>query len=318
LFIRVSILACSILISSASLVSAGISLGDFNVITTGNLSDNSDVQGRVLVGGSLLTNNFNFGGHLGSNSSLSTPAGIFNNLGSGVTNLDNNGTNFLFGSATSATEVNGISASPTEVASYTTNLASYLNSVSIGYAGLATNSTVSEPNNNQIAFNATPTTINGQSVAVFSVSQSFFEQSGTVSSLTGVTAGTTVIINVTGGADSLSFQGLNFSAFQQLNDQANIIFNFENVTALNGVSNLGGSILAPDAVLNTGNSLTGGIYVQSIASVGEIDLANSMGTPGNGFTGFVTVPEPSSIVSTMLGVSLVVGCFRHRRRTGEA
>jgi choice-of-anchor A domain-containing protein len=306
------------MISSANLVSAGINLGDFNLITTGNLSDNSDVQGRVLVGGSLLTNNFNFGGHLGSNSSLSPPAGIFNNLGSGVTNLDNNGTNFLFGSADSATKVNGVSASPTEVASYTSNVASYLNSVSVGYAGLATNSTVSEPNNNQIAFNATPTMINGQSVAVFSVSQSFFEQSGTVSSLTGVTAGTTVIINVTGGADALSFQGLNFSAFQQLNDQANIIFNFENVTALNNITDLGGSILAPDAVLNTGSMLTGGIYVQSITAVGEIDLANSMGTPGNGFTGFVTVPEPSSIISTILGVVLVGGFSRSRRRTGQA
>jgi choice-of-anchor A domain-containing protein len=314
------ILTLAIIISSSRLASAGISLSEFSVITSGNLTDSSDVQGRVLVGGTLTTNNFNFGGQLGSNSNLSPPAGIFNALGSGVTNLDNNGTNFIYGSA-SVSSVNGVTANPSEVATSTNNLASFLNSVSAGFSALATNSTVSEPNNNQISFAATPTTINGQSVAVFSVDQSFFTQSGTVTGLTGVTSGTTVIINVTGGTpgnDPLSFGSLNFSAFQQLNDQANIIFNFENATALNGIGNLGGSILAPNAVLDTGNALVGAIYVQSIASVGEIDLPNSNGTPAPGFTGFIAVPEPASIVSTLLGVGLVGGVAWRRGRSRAA
>ncbi len=314
---RIGLFSFVLVVSLAPLASAGINLGDYNLITIGNVSDRSDVQGRVLVGGTLLTNNFTFGGHLGG-ASVSPPAGIFNAIDSGVTNLNTNGTNFLYGSGKSS--INGVTATPSAVATFTNGLASYLNSVSSAYAGLTTNSTINTADMNQIAFNATPTLINGQSVAVFSVDQSFFNGSGTVSQLNGVTAGTTVIVNVTGGTvgnDPLSFGSLNFSAFQNLSDQANILFNFENATQLNNITNLAGAILAPNAALNTGSSLVGSVFVQSITNVGEIDRPKSNGIEVNGFTGFVpsvAVPEPASIVSTLAGLVLVGGTAWRRRR----
>jgi choice-of-anchor A domain-containing protein len=318
-----AILLPAVLISLTSQgASAGIiSLSSFNLITTGNLTDNSDVQGRVLVGGTLNTNNFNFGGHLGG-SILTPPGGIFNALAGNVTGLNNNGTNFIFGSGS---PIGSQVANPVATAAYTTGLASYLASVSTGYAGLATNSTVNSTNLNLIQFTASPTTINGQSVAVFSVDQSFFTQTGTVSSLTGVTAATTVVINVTGGTpgnDTLSFGSINFGAFQNLSDQSNIIFNFENATSLTGIANLGGSILAANADLNSTNSLVGSVYVKSISNTGEIDQPHNNGTEVTGFGGFVPalvgVPEPASVVSMLVGLAIAGGASWRRLRQRAA
>ena len=316
--LRSIVLTSALVALAAQAAPAGINLRDYNLITTGNLTqDGSDVQGRVLVGGTLSVNNFNFGGHLSG--ALTPPGGIFNALGGNVANLDNNNTNFIFGSGGAGSTTNGVAASPSAVAAYTTGLTGYLASVSSGYAGLATNSTYNATDPNQIRFAATPTTINGQSVAVFSVNQSFFAGSGTVSSLTGVTSATTVVVNVTGGTpgnDPLSFGGINFSAFQNLNDQANIIFNFENATSLSGINNLGGSILAPNADLNTGNSLVGSVYVKSISNVGEIDQPHANGTEVTGFSGFVpaVVPEPASIASTIAGLGIAAAAGWRRRR----
>jgi choice-of-anchor A domain-containing protein len=320
-------LAAALIALAAQGASADINLGDFNLITSGSVTgDNSDVQGRVLVGGTLSVNGFNFGGHL-SGSSLTPPAGIFNALAGNVTSLDNNGHNFIFGSGNTVNSPNSpVSATPNLVAPYVSGLSSYLSMVSSDYAGLATNSTVTASDRNQISFAATPTMIHGQSVAVFSVDQSFFSSNGTVNSITtngvaGFAAGTTVVINVTGGTpgnDPLSFG--TFSPFQNIQDSANIIFNFENATSLTGVNNLGGSILAPNADLNTGSSLVGSIYVKSISNTGEIDQPFSSGTEVHGFSGYVpavsvAVPEPASVASTLAGLAIAgVAAWRRRRR----
>jgi choice-of-anchor A domain-containing protein len=310
---RLYLLSTALVVLAPQIALAGINLGDFNLITTGNLADNSDVQGRVLVGGTLNTSNFNFGGHL-SGANLTPPGGIFNALASGVTSLNNNGHNFIFGSGHT---IGGVTASPSAVAPYTTGLASYLSSVSAGYAALKTNSSINTTDPNQIKFAASPSLINGRSVAVFSVDQSFFTGNGTVSSLMGVGATTTVVVNVTGAAAALNYGNINFSAFQNLSDQANIIFNFENATALNNITNLGGSILAPNANLSTGSSLIGSVYIKSISNTGEIDAPKVNGTEVTGFAGFVpsvAVPEPATIVSTLSGLVLFGGAAWRRRR----
>lgn len=301
-------------------VTAGLVLGDYNLITTGDVSYQSDVQGRVLIGGTLKSNNFTFGGHLGT-PPLTPPAGIFNALGSGVANLNNNGKNFIFGSGG---PIGGQVADPGATSAYTNGLTSYLSGVSAGYSSLIANSTINATNRNQIVFSATPTTIDGQSVAVFSVDQSFFTQSGTVTQLNGLTSGETVVINVT-GSGALNFSsGLNFSAFANAKDSANIIFNFENATALNGIGNLSASILAPNAVLNTNNSLVGSVYVNSITKVGEIDQPFSNGTEVTGFQGYTpqVVPEPGSAVLLLSGLAaagvwwLPRRLLRSRKETG--
>jgi hypothetical protein len=290
---------------------AGILLSDYNLIATGDVTDQSDVQGRVLIGGTLHSNAFTFGGHL-TGSTLTPPAGIFHALSSNVTALNNNGKNFIFGSGG---PINGQVADPTATAAYTNGLSPFLSGTSAGYAALPTNSTIDATDPNQIKFMATPTPIDGHSVAVFSVAQSFFTQSGTVSNLTGLTPGETLVINVT-GSGALNFGPLNFSAFHNAHAEAYIIFNFKNTTALNGMANLGGSILAPSAVLNTNSSLVGSVYVMSISNTGEIDQPHSNGSEVTGFQGFVpgAVPEPASIVSMLTGLCLVVGVVWFSRR----
>ncbi|WP_435009203.1 collagen-binding domain-containing protein [Tundrisphaera lichenicola] len=318
---RTILLAASLLAAATQLASAGITLSDYNLITTGDVTTNSDVQGRVLVGGTLKSNNFTFGGQL-AGGALTPPAGIFNALAGNVTNLNTNGHNFIYGSGPAS--VNGVAADPSTVTTFTDGLSSYLADVSAAYAALTTNSTVDASDPNQIKFNAMPTTINGRSVAVFSIDQSLLTQSGTVSALTGVGAGTTVIINVMGGnAINYFSSGLNFAAFSNLANEAHLLFNFQNATALNGFNNFGGSILAPNADLTTSSSPVGSIYVKSITQIGEIDLPRSFGSPRPGFEGYVPplvdpspnpVPEPATILSTLSGLAIVGAGWLRRRR----
>ena len=315
---RIFALAALSILGTTRICSADLNLSQYNLIASGNLvSDSSDIQGRVIVGGTMSVNNFTFGGQLPAGSA--GPAGVFGTLGSGVSTLNANGNTYVYGGPTGA--IAGQAANPSAVATYTNGLASYLSHVSTAYGAMATNSTVNASDRNQIAFTATPTTIGGRSVAVFSVDQSFFASSGTVSKLTGFDASTTIIINVTGGTpgnDPLNFA--NFSPFQNATNQANILFNFENATSLAGVNNLGGSILAPSADLSTSMTLVGSVYVKDVLSVGEIDLPKLGQAQETGFIGYVpnvsAVPEPSAIVLTLMGLGASGAWGWRRRRAG--
>ena len=132
----------------------------------------------------------------------------------------------------------------------------------------------------------------------------------------------TAIINVTGvGAQGFT-NNLSFSNITNLQDSAKILFNFgTSATSLDGIPALGGSILAPDAVLSTNSTLVGGVYVGSLLNQGgEIDLARANGAQALGFTGFTpsAVPEPASVVMVGLGGLLAVGGAAHRRRRRAA
>ncbi len=298
------------------------SVSGFNLITSGNDNgEQSDVQGRVLIGGTLNVNNFTFGGQLaGSGIGTSGTNGVFNVLGTGVTNPNNNSiANAYYATNNSGGTLSHASQNTSLVSGYTNNLSSFLTGLSTSYGNLTTNSTTTVNNSNgTVTFAATPGTINGKSVAVFSVDQSVFTHQNESFSLSGGNSSTTYIINVTGSATGITFDGgLQVSSLVNQYDSANILFNFENATSLTNIPNLGGSILAPNADLNTGNSLTGGVYVNSITNVGEIDLAQTnSSTRVAGFTGYApsAVPEPASIASTMAGLAIVAGVAWRRRR----
>jgi choice-of-anchor A domain-containing protein len=323
--------------------SGPVTLSGFNLITSGDVSTNSDVQGSVLIGGTLKTG-LTFGGSLSTPKSETTA--VINNIGSGVNFLNTNSTiagnvstgvgNF-YGTSSSSASLSQFTQSTSTLSSYAAALAGYLPSVSQGYSSLATNSTVATSlgSGNALDFKAAPTTIGGQSVAVFNISTSLFTSSAyqngniTLTDASGnpltaaQVANETIVINVTGTSFSVT-NGINFGNLIGLNDSANIIFNFESVSSLTNITSLGGSILAPNATLNTGSSLVGGIYVQSITSVGEIDLAqsNGSGTPNGGFTGYVpsvivsnaAVPEPASLSMIVIGGGIAAGYAAMRRR----
>jgi hypothetical protein len=323
--------------------SSTVTLSGFNLITSGDVSTNSDVGGAVLIGGTLQTG-LTFGGNL-SNPSAGTTA-VINTIGSGVNFLNTNNTiagnvstgagNF-YESSSSSTSLSKFTQSTNTVSSYTTGLSTYLSNVSQGYGSLAINSSYSTTlTNGQLDLVAgTPTNIGGQSVLVFSISLSTLlgltNDNITLTNSSGASislaAGETMIVNVAGtplqGGPTAFSSSVN-SNLVGLHDSANILFNFENATSLSGIPNLGASILAPNATLNTNNSLVGGIYVQAIQNVGEIDMAqsNGTGTTNGGFTGYVpsggvvpnVVPEPASVAMIVIGGGIAAGYTAVRRR----
>jgi choice-of-anchor A domain-containing protein len=308
--------------ASADITNTPLTLANFNVITAGNLSDSSDIQGRVVVGGTLMTN-LNLGGQLSQSTNSSSINGYFSTVASGVSLSDNNlpATTFVYGTASGGSVSGATQATASQASYYNGALANYLTGLSTGYDHLTANSTATEgtgSNTNLYTFNLNPTTIGGKSVAVFNVSASLFtNSSNTLQLSTNPVAGETVVVNVIGSGSISISSGLGISNFVNANDSANIIFNFENATALTIGENLGASILAPDAALNTnGVSLKGGVYVNSIANVGEIDLATSSSGSALGFTGYVpaTVPEPASLAMMLLGGGMAAGSAAVRRR----
>ncbi|WP_158633425.1 collagen-binding domain-containing protein [Tautonia sociabilis] len=325
---RILTLAAAVaLLITARSAPAAFSVGDlsrFNLITIGDLETHSDVQGRVLVGGTLRSNAFTFGGQAGSIQNapptfLGSPInGVFSAIDAGVTTLNTNGlpaSSVVYGSYGGP----GLASATQNAAAvdfFTSGLSSALTGLSESIAGLAPTGMVDASDRNQIKF-LDPT--NAGEVSVFSVGLDFFASGGTITQLE-VGSATTVIVNVVGAGVLNASSGLQY--FQNFQDSANILFNMVDATEVNGINNLGASLLAPRAVLNTNATLRGGIYVGSVANVGEIDLPSSDGRFFGGYTGFVptsmVVPEPSSAVlfGTAASVLAVVG-WRRRQGSGR-
>jgi choice-of-anchor A domain-containing protein len=326
-FIRSFLLPVGLVASTVQGASADITgtLSNFNLITTGSVADNSDVAGRVIIGGTLSGNNFAFGGQLGNFAGISgTTNGVFNTISGTISNFNgNNIANTFYATNDTSNTFTNASKSPSQVASFTGGLSTYLTGLATSYGNLAANSTFSVNSaNSTITFAASaPSTGSLQNVAVFSIPSSFFTNSSLQNfavSLTGLGANQTAIINVTGVTAQTFTNNLSFSDITNLGDSAHILFNFGNsATSLSGLPPLGGSILAPDASLTSNGVIVGGVYVASLSDQQfEIDLPSANGAAALGFTGFTpsVVPEPASLAMILVGGGMAGGYALNRRR----
>ena len=268
----------------ASLAHAGI-FDEWNLIVRHDLSlSTSEVDGSTLIGGSLLggTSNYTTQGVTASNGA---GLAVGNTLAAGVIVNINNGGDFRIGNLANklgTVNLNG-GGSNVQDASISATADAYLSQaagVSSYLSTLSANGTIDGAGN----MSASPTTIDGQNVAVYTLTQAQYDALGQLNLNFG--SADSVIINFIhdgSGAADLTAPPNILGDFNQANS-SKILWNFGDATSVTLNNSFSGALLATDAALTlNGGGINGTVIVDSI------DLQNAE-IRLNTYTGFVPAP----------------------------
>ncbi len=279
-------------------------LSNFNLVTTGNVSTQSDIVGDAVVGGDLSGATF-FGG--GSNVPASPDLYVFGKLNSSL-NLNAGGNLYYAGSTSKKVNYNGggkdLGAPPNPIGDYTDPLTD----LSGQLADLTATSGTSFVNGK---FNAGSNT----GVVVFTISGSTLASDLVNHDISFAGAGvTSYVINVIGNFTDPSSTHFNV-------DQQDALFNFENATTVN-LGQWGASILAPDAALKiaSGGNIEGSVFAASFLGGGELhnnNLFNGV-LPSAAVTATAPVPEPSTWAMLIAGFAGLAFLGWRKTRKGAA
>ena len=280
-------------------------LSSFNLVTTGNVSTQSDIVGDAVIGGNLSGATF-FGG--GANVPSSPDLYLFGKLNSSL-NLNSGGSLYYAGSTTPSQHVNyngggkHLGAPPNPLSYYTDPLTD----LSTQLSGLTATTGTSFVNGK---FNAGSNT----GIVVFEISGSALA-SDLVNhdiSFSGGKGVTSYIINVIGNFIDPSSTHFNV-------DQEDALFNFEDATTVN-LGQWGASILAPDATvkITSGGNIEGSLFAQSFLGGGELHNNNLFNgaLPTIAAVPTAAVPEPSTWAMLIAGFAGLSFLGWRRARNG--
>jgi choice-of-anchor A domain-containing protein len=270
--------------------------GDFNLFVLGNATlSNTDVQGRVAVGGDAAFSNFGIG------SNLTADATRLDLIVGGTLNYQNGQIFSGSGVYGVAGTISGVGlptagstlsqgASPIDFAAEAVAL------VSLSNLWNSLGGTQVDPVAGQLVINANSPGLNVFRIAGFS---------GLNTVTINVAAGATVLINVDAASDSMLSAGMTVNG-----DVQSVLFNYYQGTALSlDGFGLRGSLLAPLAAFSFNNgNIDGNVIVASISGNGESH--NLL------FNGEVpTVPEPATWALAGCGLLLFTARFRLKRHS---
>ena len=327
-------LAMSLSTAYGGWIGLGPATGYNEFVLGDSTRSNSDVQGRVAVGGNLtLTsmsiaplvpsgNNLLVGGSLTqTNGSVNGAAEIggkatLNNTGGGATyHVDN-----LAGSSSNngATIVSSSGLSPT----FFSDAAASLKAESTYLGGLASTAAP------LLQYGAVNFNAGSSTFAVFHITASQLASSNSGLNFNSDVANTTFVIDVDkdGTAYSIPNTGTSFGGLNPTN-VGHVLYNFYDTPAGNNtisLSSVRGSVLAPFAHVDfNSGGFNGELIAGSLTGTGESHIYD-FGNVGGTSTAFVgtlptptaavsaAVPEPGSIVLCGLG-AIVVFCVRRRK-----
>jgi choice-of-anchor A domain-containing protein len=263
-------------------------LSGFNLVTTGNVTTNSDILGSAVVGGNLGGGNPTL---FGGNGYSSAPnLYLYGQLNTGL-NLNNGGSIYYSGSVTSP-KVNFNSGGgfqkgqhyatlPNPIGYYTNPLAALSTQLSDLTASAGTSVT-----------NGTFNAGSNKGIVVFDITGTQLEADLHNSQISFVGTGvTSYIINVTGNFVEPS--GTNWNAAAQ----RDALFNFDNATTVE-VGNWKASVLAPDASVSISNGyLDGSLFAKSFLGGGELHNDGLF----DGALPTTAAPEPSTWAMMFVG-----------------
>ena len=326
-------IGCSFIAASALYAVAGLGNGlasassvfpmqQFNVIVLGTLNandpsaprasvgtfnDNSDIQGNAFIHGDVSGSTFADNGlPSGATIGLEATGGITS------TNVNINRGNVLLGGASDESTLNSHGTLTQQSNQPATDLANFTNALtnaSTQWAALTTTPGTSVVTGNN-SMNFSIATGAGNFI-VFNISSSNFASNDSIE-FTGLGSNQHVLINVS-GTSFTEPGGINFNGDSTMAD--NVIWNFNQATSISLSSEFYGSILAPDATLTDGSTITGNVAVANTNSVGEIDLASPTFTPPlNTVPAGGPLPVPASVGLVALGsLALLAGAGLRKR-----
>ena len=294
--------------AQAKVVDLGI--GGANLFSLGAFSaSNSDVEGAVLVAGSMSASNYSvndknkdaYSSNNGSGYSLAVGGALSYSSGS-----IKHGEIYV-GGASVYSSVGLQSATKTSTAPVDfTALQASVKSTSTNLAKLAATGSTS------VAYGGMKLTGTQQSVEVFNLSGSQLASINNFS-FDKLNKNATVIINVS-GTDAIGFNqnGVSLDGFANYN----VIYNFYQSTALN-IQNVGvqGNLLAPLArVTGSGGQINGEVIVGNWLSNVQVNASHFF-TPTNVANYMATpVPEPETYAMLLAGLGLIGFTARRRKR----
>jgi len=301
--------------------------GAFNIValgsgsTAGNISDNSDIGGRVAAAGQISV-------PVVGQSIINDQNGALANgniivAGNGTTSGDHtslgaNGNVFAFASDSSHFNFNGHSGSLTTTGSSPIDfsaLRTTLDSESLSLGALAANGQVlvhgqpgfpSGANPSFLALVGTDPNLN-----VFNITAAQLADVNHPLDIV-VPAGSTVIINVDG--TSLTLGGAIYIDGVQVSETsdagANILFNFDDATSVTLNGQLTASLLAPFATIAGNSSIDGTIIAAAFNDNGEVHNAEFTGNlPGPP----AAAPEPGSLLLLGSGLAAITGLIARKK-----
>ncbi|MCA9303899.1 MAG: choice-of-anchor A family protein, partial [Phycisphaerales bacterium] len=246
--------------------------------------------GSAMIGGNLSgTSNYAV---QGVTSSTGDGLVVGGNLGGGFNYQINNGGNLrISGSVFGTANLNGggSTISDPSVSTMVNNAMTQAEGLSAFFAGFGATGSVDGAGN----MNASTTTVNGQQVAFYSMTQADINGLGQLNLNMG--GADTVVINfdasASGGTANFNAPPNLIGGFNQTNS-SHIVWNFLNTTALNINNSFNGMILATDADLAlTGGGINGSVFVDNISIMNaEIRRSTYTGvTPAPGTLGALTL-----------------------------
>lgn len=291
----------------------GLQWNQFDVVTSGDFSSSSDVEGWTMVGGNVSGT---WNGSIHQNTPATTPTVYVGGTLSGNLNLqygsvrvtnagDHSGATVNFNGGTGAGYI--YDTATNKVATDIQTVTSQLSSVHSGFDRLTANNTASL-SSGTLTFDAT--SYNAQGLAVFDVTTT--ELSG----LSAIQLGTVdshvkgIIINVSsnGGNQTTLSEAANFNGWSSTTD-AMTLWNFgSDVTSISAHTAWQGSMIALGAQLSSSNDMNGGVYVKSLEASSEVHLPLYSGPTA------ASVPEPSTLVLAGIGMAGVLVMAARRRR----
>lgn len=294
-------------------LSAGASAGlinDYNLIVTGNLDSQSNVEGRTWVGGNLTTTASDYGKNLTPSSNYTgiDVLRVGGNIFGGNVNMQA-GTLRRAGTRSGNVNLNGVGSAEVvdgSVATQSASLSSQLLAYSSTYQAMSANSVVQMPTSQPgpAKFIATPSTPGGVAVFFISNPSALFSSSLVQQIELVVNSASAIVVNVAG--TTINVNGGNFvGAWTQAFARANTIWNFYEATTLNVDRSINGAILAPNAHLINTTNIEGSVFVKSMKQRGEVHLPGFTGPDG------VPVPLPSAAGLSIAGLAFMAS--RRRR-----
>ena len=301
----------------ASTAPAASILTPYNVVVSGNFTDaNTDVGGGLAVGGVAAMNGFSIADALDGESLTAFPgpngttgtAFIAAGGATGEASIFNG--NWYFSGTDSTFYNNGtgnaVSSNPVTFSTTFQQFTSVSTQLS--------NDSTTKGDSCTASGNVTTCTVSASGLNIINVADSVVA-SGQALNINGVSSASWVIINVSGATGTLSgdieINGAGNNGDNSPAGAQDVLFNFDQATAITLGGSSMGSVLAPDAAV-TGD---GGQFVGSLVAA-SFTAGASGGTEFHNFTfqGTTFAPEPAPLAC--VGAGLIALALIRRRRQG--